>query len=147
MRTRFHGLLAGLAVAAANAVVPQEAVPAALVGTWRGDARIANARLAPCAPEVRITIAGDGTVQGMVGEARLVDGRLTRNRSALGRAMRVKTDWIVDARLDGPLLSAESVTRERVRIPFDVEGDSLQGGFHAMGGGDRVSAVVVLRRP
>ncbi len=147
MRIPLRRLAAILALAATGAVAQSPAIPAALVGTWSGDARIANTELAVCTPAVRLTIAADGTVQGMIGEARLVGGRLRRNRTALGRSMRVKTDWIVDAKLDGPLFSAESVTRERVRIPFDSAGEELRGGFHAMGGGATISATVMLRRP
>lgn len=149
---RMHVRVLILALAAASLGIPapaaaQDTIPAGLIGTWVGDARIANKELSPCAPQVRVTIGADGAVQGMVGEARLVNGRLKRNRGAVGRSLRVKTDWIVDAGLDGPIFSAESVTRERVRIPFDVRGDSLRGGFHAMGGGRTISATVVLRRP
>jgi len=126
--------------------VAQAQAPAALVATWEGEARIANAPLGACRPMVRLTIAADGTVQGMVGEARLVRGRLRPNRGALGRWFHMKTDWVVDADLDGPLLSVESVTRERIRIPFDLEELELHGGFHASGGGVTVKARFVLRK-
>jgi hypothetical protein len=80
-----------------------------------------------------LIIAADGTVRGTVGDATLADAHLRRNRGSLGRALRLKTDWIVAARLEGPLDAARGVTRQRVSIPFDVVGDSLTGAAHTDG--------------
>lgn len=121
-------------------------VPPGWAGTWEGEAQVANAAYAACLPWVRLTIAADGSVQGMVGDARLVRGLVKRNRGAVGRLLNVRTDWIIDAELDGPLVSSEGVRRERIRMPFDVRGDTLRGGFHATGGGERVTAGFRLRR-
>lgn len=144
---RFAAPLVGALALALAPLAPAGAqVPVALVATWEGDARIVNSALDACRPGMRITIDADGTVQGMVGEARLVRGRLRRDRGALGRFFHVKSDWVIDAGLDGPILSSESVRRERIRIPFDVEEFELRGALRAEGGGAAVTARFVLRK-
>ena len=72
-------------------------VAPAMAGVWSGDARIVvnwtQARRLP----VRVTIQPDGSVTGTIGDAALRDGRFEPNRTAIGRALHVKTDWIIRA--------------------------------------------------
>jgi hypothetical protein len=82
---------------------------------------------------VRLAIDSGGRVRGRVGDAELADGRLRPNRGAVARALGWKTDLIVTGRLRGPIVAAEQVVREGVRIPFDVVGDRLEGGVHTTG--------------
>src|SRR4051812_27895315 len=100
-------------VFALSAVLPHNVDPA-MVGHWTGTGKIfvnwTNQRELP----VDLTIREDGTVLGRVGDARLVDGRFHANRGWVGRTLHLKTDWIIDAKLDGPIVAVDSIVRERV---------------------------------
>ena len=77
------------------------------VWTWKGTADIVvdwtKARTLP----VEIAIAADDRVTGKIGDAMIVNGRFRPNRGWLGRALHVKTDWMIDGRLEGPIIAAE----------------------------------------
>ena len=136
----------GSSVAAAQAALP------AMCGRWKGNADIfvnwTKARTFP----VEIVISSDDRVIGTIGDAKIVDGRFRANRGWLGRALHVKTDWIIDGRLDGPIIAAENIVREELMMPLNWKGSSFEGGIATSGNkiGDRdtmaFTARVVLRR-
>ena len=82
---------------------------------------------------VALTIAADRAVTGTVGDALLRNGRLARNRSAMGRALHVKTDWIIRGDLEGDVIKAEGIRRAGVSIPLNRLGDHLEGGVNTSG--------------
>jgi hypothetical protein len=137
-------LLSG--VAAAQAALPQ------MCGRWKGTADIVvnwtKARTLP----VEIAIAADDRVTGKIGDATILNGRFRANRGWLGRALHVKTDWIIDGRLEGPIIAAENVVRDEVMMPLDWKGSRFEGGIATSGSkigeGDTMvlTARVVLRR-
>jgi len=137
-------LLSG--VAAAQAALPQ------MCGRWKGTADIVvnwtKARTLP----VEIAIAADDRVTGKIGDATILNGRFRANRGWLGRALHVKTDWIIDGRLEGPIIAAENVVRDEVMMPLDWKGSGFEGGIATSGSkigeGDTMvlTARVVLRR-
>ncbi|HTM26048.1 MAG TPA: hypothetical protein VL225_12705 [Vicinamibacterales bacterium] len=110
-----------------------EPLPAAMAGNWAGDADIFVNWTAQRALPVKLSIAADGTVSGTIGDALLRNGRLQRNRTALGRALHVKTDWIVIADLDGDVIKAESIRRESVKVPLNWVDDHFEGGVNTSG--------------
>src|SRR5262245_14817657 len=95
---------------------PQAAglIEPAMGGAWAGDAQIVVNWTTERSLRVRLDIAPDGTVSGTVGDATLRNGRLERNRTAIGRALRVKTDWIVRGSLDGHIIRTEGIRRDGV---------------------------------
>lgn len=133
-------------VAAAQAALP------AMCGRWKGNADIfvnwTKARTLP----VEIVIAADDRVTGKIGDATILNGRFRPNRGWLGRALRIKTDWMIDGRLDGPIIAAENVVREELMMPLNWKGSSFEGGIATSGSkiGDRdtmtLTARVILRR-
>src|SRR6478672_4782832 len=96
------------AILAAPAALAQRP-DAALVGEWNGVAHITSDWCLQRELDVRVRIRDDGTVQGQVGDATLRDGRLRSNRSAVARAMRLGTDWVIEGRLDGPVIRREAI--------------------------------------
>lgn len=111
-----------------------EGTPAAMTGTWAGDAQIfVNWTVQRTLP-VRLAMASDNRVSGTVGDASLRNGRLERNRTAIGRALHVKTDWIVRGDLEGDVIRAEGIRRESVSIPLDWIDDHFQGAVNTSGG-------------
>ena len=132
--------------AGAQAVLPE------MCGRWKGTADIVvnwtKARTLP----VEIAIAADDRVTGKIGDATILNGRFRANRGWLGRALHIKTDWIIDGRLEGPVIAAESIVRDEVMMPLDWKGSSFEGGIATSGSkiGDRdtmvLTAHVILRR-
>ena len=131
------GLAAVLAGTGAHRFLPDPQAAAAsrprMDGRWSGEARIAVNWTAQRTLKVHLTIAPDGRVTGTVGDASLRNGRLERNRTAIGRALHVKTDWIIRGDLDGAVIKAEGVQRESVTLPLDWIDDHFEGAVHTSG--------------
>ena len=137
-------------------LVTQRADPAShggFAGSWTGTADVFVSWTRQRVLPVALDIHTDGTVEGHVGDARLTDGRLRSNRGSFGRALHVKTDWIITGQLAGPLIAAESVYRERVTLPLNWSGTEFSGSVQSsgsmFGGKDRMALAaghLVLRR-
>src|SRR5512132_4580678 len=88
-------IIAAVIVAAtrfnADAFQTPASIQPAMTGTWSGEARIVVNWTQQKKLPVRVTIAPDGAVTGTIGDATLRDGRLQRNRTAIGRTLHVKT--------------------------------------------------------
>ncbi len=106
---------------------------AALVGEWNGVAHITSDWCLQKELGVRVRIRDDGTVEGQVGDATLRDGRLRSNRSVVARAMRLGTDWVIEGRLDGPIIRREAIVRDHVRLPLNWNGSTLEGELATSG--------------
>lgn len=74
---------------------------------------------------VTVTIYANGTVEGTAGDATLIQGHLRKN--PLGAA------YLVMANLDGPIVAAEGIVRDDVKLPLDVEEGQFVGGFATTG--------------
>jgi hypothetical protein len=112
-------------------------VDSAMLGSWCGSARINVNWTVRRTLEVEVAIAADGRVQGTVGDASLVDAAFRSNRNAAERAIRVKTDWIIEGKLVGDIVAAEHVRRTDVSIPLNWapadSGGELRGGVNTSG--------------
>lgn len=144
-----------LALCAALVFLPMryDAVPTDLVGAWTGSAEIVVNWTTQRKLQVHLVIDSAGRVNGTIGDAELVDARVKRNRGALLRALNWKTDWIVIGRLEGPIIAAESIQRERVTVPFNLVKGEIRGGIHTSGSelgrreSGRLSAGRMVLRP
>lgn len=140
-----------MSVVLSGVVAAQAALPE-MCGRWKGNADIfvnwTKARTLP----VEIVIAADDRVTGKIGDATIVNGRFRPNRGWLGRVLRIKTDWIIDGRLDGPIIAAEKIVRGELMMPLNWKGSSFEGGIATSGSklDDRdtmaLAARVILRR-
>jgi opacity protein-like surface antigen len=107
--------------------------PANLIGKWKGETRIVVAWTKQRRLPVSIAIAADGTVTGSIGDAKLVSGRVQSDRNDIERAFNLARDFIVVGALQGPVIAAEGITRDRVYIPFDFKVGQLVGGLSTSG--------------
>jgi len=116
MPRRSIGPLA-LALGALIPVVPsaQVATPS-MVGWWTGEAQIVVNWTRQRTLSVNIAIFAGDKVTGTVGDATLVDGRLTQNRGWLARAMHWKTDHIIVARNTGVRLAGFGQLARRLTV-------------------------------
>lgn len=102
-------------------------------GTWAGDADIAVNWTTARTLRVRLALDPAGRATGTIGDAILRDGRVERNRTAIGRALHIKTDWIVRGTLDGDVIKAEGIRRAAVTLPLDWVDDHFEGAVHTSG--------------
>jgi hypothetical protein len=132
--TRTAGLIAAASLlTACGAFAGGSAVTPAMVGHWEGNAHIIVSWCHQKNLPVKVEIQADGSVTGSVGDAKLTAGRFGQNRGWLGRRLNLATDYIIAGDLDGPLVAAEGITRERVKIPLNFNGSAFQGGVNTSG--------------
>ncbi len=120
---------------------------ARLAGHWTGEARIIVTWCAQELLPVDLTVHDDGVVTGTIGDAQLVAGRMRRNRGSLARALGVKTDFIVQAELAGPVVAAEGITRAGVNVPLSLTDGVLHGSVHTSGAHVGDAQTMVLTAP
>jgi len=105
----------------------------AQVGHWEGNARIIVVWCQQTNLPVKLDIQADGSVTGIVGDAKLTTGRLLKNRGWLLRKLNWATDYIITGGLDGPVVAAEGITRKRVMMPCNFDGGFIKGGVATSG--------------
>lgn len=125
--------LAATAACSGTNGAASELPDARLKGDWAGRAKIIVTWCEQEQLDLHLVIHEDASVTGTVGDAVLVDGRVKRNRGAVGEALNVKTDFIIQGELHGPVVAAEDIARDGVNIPFMLEDDALQGAVHTTG--------------
>jgi len=104
-----------------------------MCGRWQGAADIAVNWTKARTVSVAIAITPDDRVTGMIGEAALVDAHLLATRGWLGRTLRVKTDYMIEGRLDGPIIRAEHLVRSEITMPLDWTGTEFTGSIATNG--------------
>jgi len=151
---RYRLLVAASMMIALSAKASAQVATPSLIGRWGGVADIVVDWTEQRTLAINIVIGADDQVTGSVGDAKLVRGRLQRNRGWLARALRIKTDYIIEADLDGPIIRAENVQREAIQIPFNWRDGRLVGSVNSSGDkiGNAASKVftakfVLLRAP
>ena len=136
-----------------SAVGPGQVVIPVMVGRWEGDAQMVVNWTRQRTLGVNIEIFGNDSVAGTVGDARLANARFLKTPGSLPGALRWKTDYIIEANLEGPIIRAENIHRTSVRIPLNWIGDGFRGGISTSGwmvGSVEyrvVAADVLLHRP
>ena len=124
---RSRAALIALAVLLAAAPSHAQRPDSAMVGAWLGSARVTVDWTVQKQIDVRVAIYADGSVTGMIGDASLVDAHLRSTRTFLQKALRLGTDYVIEAGLAGPIIRAESVQRQSVRIPLSWNGSAFTG--------------------
>jgi len=127
----------------ATSLSAQVATPA-VIGRWSGIADIVVSWTKQRTLPINIVIGANDQVTGSVGDATLVRGRLLRNRGAVARAMNVKTDYVIEAELDGPMIRAENLQREMIQMPFNDRDGRLVGSMNSAGNKIGAAALAVL---
>ena len=124
-----------------------------MAGVWCGSARIVVNWTVQKTLGIRVAIDPSGNVTGQVGDALLAAGRLETNRGRVSRMLNIRTDYIIVGRLEGPIITAEGITRSEVKMPLTWAGSEFRGSVHtdgwSFGGKDRMvlsASRLVLRR-
>jgi hypothetical protein len=143
MRIQVGTSVIGSATLAMLAFVPVHAQSLdALIGTWTSRQVVSvRSRSATGKYEFRrdtvalqLVVAPDGTVRGTIGGAALMDGTLRRNRTWIGRALHVKTDYVIKGRLVGPVIPSDTIAEKKISAPFNLKNGATTGSlFHLVG--------------
>lgn len=118
---------------AMGSVASAQVVRPYMAGHWKGEAQIFVDWTKAKTLTVDIVIGRDDRVTGMIGDARLVDARFASNRGWIARQLRRKTDYIIEGQLDGAVIAAEHIRRDRVMLPLDWNEDRFEGGVNTSG--------------
>jgi hypothetical protein len=116
-----------------HSCVAENIVTPAMTGHWEGNSQIIVSWCHQKNLSVAVDIHADGSVTGKIGDATLVGGRFAVNRGWLGRKLNLATDYIITGQLNGPIVAAESIARERVFIPLNLKDNALLGGINTSG--------------
>ena len=125
-------IAAVVALLASRGATAQVARPE-MCGRWQGTADVAVNWTKARTVSVSIAITPDDRVTGMIGDASLLDAHLLSNRGWLGKTLRLKTDYLIDGRLEGPIIRDEHLVRSEVAMPLDWTGSGFVGGIATNG--------------
>jgi hypothetical protein len=127
-------LIVGLAATLAACKKAPVAPPASMVGHWEGKAEIAVNWCLAKELVVSLTINGNGSVVGKIGDATLKEAYIYPNPGRLRQGATMQTKFVIEADLDGPLVAAEGIQRPDICIPVEVTSDGrLAGAFMTSG--------------
>jgi len=129
-RIRNTVLLGAAILIGASARASTQVATPSLIGRWAGVANVGVDWTKQRTLAVNIVIGANDQVTGTIGDATLIHGRLLKNRGWIARTMQIKTDYIIQADLDGPVIRAESIQRDMVEIPFNSRDGRLVGSVN-----------------
>jgi len=110
---------------------PSPFPPAELIGEWQGDGKVVVTWCRRERVAIHLYIRADGKVSGMVGDALVTDGFLRKNNWFLD--WMGDPEYVIEAKLTGPIVAAEDIHRESIELLFDIDGHELLGGFRTSG--------------
>ena len=113
-----------------------------MIGEWQGSGRITAEWCEKDQLSVRLIVREDGAIAGAVGDARIREGYIQKNRRLL--ILLGQPKYIIHAKLDGSMLAAENIQREAIELLLTMDGHELVGEFRTSGtkNGGRESVVV-----
>ena len=97
---------------------PKTAPPQEVVGTWKAEA---NTDAGPL--QIYFKLYKDGTIEGSVGEATMVNAYFKENRGWLGKSLNMGTRDSIVGKLDGP------VTDDLLYAQFQIVGRFNENGI------------------
>ena len=133
IRESLFSILVSLLFLISTTAAAERVAPPTMTGAWQGQARIIVAWSSQQYLTLQLNIGTNGHVSGKVGDATLKNGTLRRNRGHLGRFLRIKTDFIIEGDLQGPIIASQKITRKSVKIPLNFDGVQFTGGLHTSG--------------
>ena len=117
-------------------------VPAPLVGTWSGRQKVTvrvrqargGYRFVSDMVAIALSVRADGSVEGQVGGATLVNAYVLKNRGSFGRLIHIATDFRIEGRLQGALFAKDPIPTMDIHAPLGVVGDTLAGSLFQQSG-------------
>jgi len=109
-------------------LAPRRNPASSFAGEWRGTARVRMADYTEETYPLHLIIAPDGRVTGTIGEA-TVEARFEWNRSWIGKALNLRTDYIVTGQVSGFSGEPSADLNEKLSMPLKSEGTYLRGAL------------------
>ena len=97
-----------------------------IAGTWEGSGTIVVSWCTQDTLAFHLVITTDGDINGSIGDAIITSAELNNNH--LG-----ENDYLIVAKLKGPLIECEGITRSIMRIGLKRNGEVLEGSFQTSG--------------
>jgi len=88
---------------------------------------------APDSVAMHLEITADGSVKGFVGNAVFENASCENNRGDLGRALNIKTDYIIRGTLKGAVFSEDPIAEKEISLPFNIDSGSMHGTLFQLG--------------
>lgn len=125
---------------------PRRSPAPAFAGEWRGTARMWMPDQTQLPLPLHLAIGADGTVRGSMGQAR-VTARFEWNRSWLGRALNLRSDYIIVGQVSGFAGGPAAGQQEKLSIPLRSEATYLRGAvFIGTRGPSQITLFLVRRQ-
>ncbi|MHC4638052.1 MAG: Clp protease N-terminal domain-containing protein, partial [Planctomycetota bacterium] len=109
------------------------AIPAEYIGHWKGQAKIIVNWTKQKNLPIDIEIHSDGTVEGKVGDAELVNGRLVKKSWVYTKVFQHENPYRIEGDLQGEIIKSENIQRDSVLISLRVEDGKIDGGLSTSG--------------
>lgn len=77
--------------------------------------------------QTEIEITADGKVIGKIGEAKLLDSKVIKNRNSVGRMFNLATDYAIKGKLSGFAFDGDTIPLKEITIPLWLENGYLHG--------------------
>ena len=111
----------------------ESGIPEDYVGHWKGQAAIIVSWTKQKNLPIDIEIHADGDVEGKVGDANLVNGRLVRKNWVYTKVFQHENPYRIEGDLQGEIIESESIQRDSVTISIRVEDGKIDGGLGTSG--------------
>ena len=104
-----------------------------MVGTWEGTTHPIVIWCSQKTIPVRLTFTKDGTISGSVGDALLQNGNLKKKHRWGNSENKNRTQFIIEGKLEGPILDEEGIIRSHVFIHIRFEENHIVGSLATNG--------------
>ncbi|MBW8035974.1 MAG: M48 family metalloprotease, partial [Planctomycetes bacterium] len=109
------------------------AIPDEYIGHWKGQAKIIVSWSKQKHLPIDIIIHSDGNVEGEIGDAELVNGKLVKKSWVYTKVFKHETPYRIKGDLQGEIIQSESIQRDSVAISIRVEDGKIDGGLATSG--------------
>ncbi|HVN75194.1 MAG TPA: hypothetical protein VMT19_02675 [Thermoanaerobaculaceae bacterium] len=104
-------------------------LPARVTGRWEARGKVVNSWGPPGEIAFVFIVDAGGSVEGTIGASVLHGARLVRNRTWFGRALHLRSDYLLKGPLRDPITPSLGLTCATFALPLDVNGGLLEGAL------------------
>lgn len=114
-------------------------IPPELAGNWTGSGKVAvrtgsifsSFQFFPCDSTLpfQIQIDSNGKVSGAIGDASFENCFATLNRGKIGKAINIKTDYIIRGQLTGKIFNEDPLEQKEISMPFNMVNGKIDGSL------------------
>lgn len=120
-------------------------IPPMITGTWiasqivtvRFEDERGEYRLVSDTVLIRITIDGNGLVEGICGKAVFEGCIADENRGWFGKFFNLSTDFVFEGKLIGKIFDMDPIPEKTIRASFDLKGGYLMGTLFQQDGWEK----------